>query len=136
MENTLKKGDYVIYKKSKRIKRNDIIIFKKYGKLFIKRCIGLPGDTLTIKDKKIIVNNEILKEPKTIVPLQSKKYQNKTITNFIVPFKKNKLIKKSHITNNDYYFVLGDNRPFSIDSRYFGPINKDSIVGFVILNNF
>ena len=108
-------------------KRGDIVVFhypnnpKEY---FIKRVIGLPGETVEIKDGKIkIYNNEhpngfmLDEEPY----LSDSVYTSQNIT---------KTLSAGH------YFVLGDNRPMSYDSRFFGPIDKNVIVGRVWLRGW
>ena len=96
-------------------KLRDIIVFEApIGNKadFIKRIIGLPGDTVRIENGEVAVNGSKLEE----------NYIN-TITegNVVVTL------------NADEYFVLGDNRTSSSDSRTFGPIKKDSIKGKVWL---
>lgn len=121
-------GDYVLTDKiSYKIgepKRGDIIVFhapdsahcaKGTGCDFIKRILGLPGETIGIRDGRVFVNNQPLAEP--YVPadfetLPGAYTQNGSIT-----------------LSADQYFVSGDNRPYSSDSRSWGPITKDEIVG-------
>jgi signal peptidase I len=83
---------------------------------FIKRIIGLPGETVEISDGKIFISNgekKILQEP----------YLNSSFTAGDIQITLSK----------DEFFVLGDNRQFSLDSRRFGPIKKKEIVGRVLL---
>lgn len=79
---------------------------------FIKRIIGTPGDTVKIEDGEVTVNGLILDENY----IDSTTEGNTTLT-----------------LKSDEYFVLGDNRSASSDSRTFGPINKKSIKGKVWL---
>ena len=76
---------------------------------WVKRVIGLPGDTLEGKKGQIYVNGESLNEPWI---------QNAQIANF-----------PSTVVPNASYFLIGDNRYASTDSRIIGPIPKDDIVG-------
>ncbi len=97
------------------ILRNDIILFqspKEDGKLWIKRVIGLPGETVTVKFGKIYINSEELLE----------KYVNDE-KNQKVSLKMNKTL----VLRENQYYVLGDNRDNSYDSRFLGPINKELI---------
>ena len=97
--------------------RGDIAVFK-YPKdtkqYFIKRVIGLPGDKVKIQDNTVYINGNKLDESylppgtETILPLRG--YGDVTLT-------------------DDEYFLLGDNRGQSLDSRIFGPVKKDLIVG-------
>lgn len=92
-------------------KRGDIIVFKAPGTNdvdYIKRIIGLPDDQLIISNGAIYVNGRILKE----------KYETQS-TNSSVDLT---------IPSNEY-FVLGDNRAASSDSRTFGPIKRSVIEG-------
>ena len=127
MENTLHNGDNLIVDKlSYRFRdpeRYDIIIFpgpEEFGQhpYYIKRIIGMPGETVQIKDGKVYINDKELK---------SDVYG---ITDYIdYPG-----IAEEPITlGDDEYFCLGDNRPVSQDSRYkeVGPVKRSIIVGKV-----
>ena len=94
----------------------DIVIFKHEGKHVIKRLIGKPGDTISFKNGNVYRNGKRLKED----------YLNEAYTE---PGKETKL-------KEDEFYVLGDNREVSLDSRDMGPINKDNIRGKVVLRIF
>lgn len=101
--------------------RGDIVVFRYPNdpkQFFIKRVIGLPGETVEIVGGQIKVYNA--KNPNGVV-LDERSYldQDFTSTNRTVTLK------------SDEYYVLGDNRVASLDSRYFGPINSSVIVGRV-----
>ena len=99
-------------------KRGDVIIFKfSDTQDFIKRIVGVPGDEVMIKDGKIYINNELLDE--------SKYLQSSVITNGSSYLHEGQSIT---IQENEY-FVCGDNRTNSSDSREFGPITQDKIKG-------
>ena len=99
------------------IKRFDVIVLKsKKSKFMIKRIIGLPGEKIEYKDNNLYVNGKILEE----------KFK---ITGKTTDFNIEKLNKT--IIPEDSYFVLGDNRENSEDSRVFGFVKKDEIVGKV-----
>ena len=120
MEHTLEEGDNVLIDKiSYRFsdpKRFDIIVFKQKGtgEELIKRVIGLPGETVQIKDGKIFIDDEELQDVKGL-----DKPEN--------PGLADRPIKLSV----GEYFVLGDNREESIDSRYeqVGNVTSTRIVG-------
>lgn len=98
--------------------RGDVIIFKYDATQdFIKRVIGLPGDLVSIRDGRIYVNNKQLDES---AYLESTVYTNGG--NFLHE-------GETLTVPADSYFVCGDNRPHSSDSRDFGPIKKEQIKG-------
>ncbi|HET7580340.1 MAG TPA: signal peptidase I [Bacillales bacterium] len=107
-------------------KRFQLIVFH-YSKTedFIKRVIGLPGDSLHYKNDVLYVNGKPMKEPylkpykKQLVSGNlTKDFTLKQVTGY-------KTVPKGHV------FVMGDNRRNSYDSRYFGFVSMDKIVGKV-----
>jgi len=99
--------------------RGDVIVFhypKDQSQDFIKRIIGLPGDVVQIDATHIWVNHVLLQEPYISAAINPADPTMQTLT--IPP---------------NQYFVLGDNRPTSDDSRYWGEVPKDLIVGKAIL---
>lgn len=100
--------------------RGDIVIFKNprnSKEFFIKRIIGLPNEKIKIYDGKILLYNENYPDGILIEELYLPKDDTKG--NEIVELQQNE------------FYVLGDNRDHSLDSRTFGPINRDSIIGKV-----
>ena len=117
MEPTLSNGDIVLLTKTTRFDRGDLCGFTWNNKLLIKRVIGLPGDWIEIDtDGNIYINGEILDEPYV---------QQKALgeCDLEFPFQ----------VPQEKYFVVGDMRESSIDSRnsLIGCIQKDQIVGKV-----
>lgn len=121
---TITRNEMCFYKKIQldKIKHDDIAIIKDnytnqgYGYL-IKRIIACPGDNLVIEDGKVKVNG-----------VEKNEFGETLIENDI----KNKLNLK---ISESEYFVMGDNRRNSMDSRYFGCVKKEDIKGLLI-NNF
>lgn len=98
----------------------DVIVFKsptEPEKDFIKRIIGTPGDTILIKNGSVYINGKQLDESAYLKP--------SVRTNPGSFLKENQELK----TPNDEYFVLGDNRSNSSDSREWGFVPKTSIIG-------
>lgn len=118
---TFDDGEYLIIDEISYIvgepKRNDVVVFKYPNdkkKFFIKRIIGLPGETVDIKgDLTIIINNE----NKDGFKLDQSYVKNSSNT------------EGRYVLKDDEYFVMGDNRSASSDSRYWGPVKKDLLVG-------
>jgi signal peptidase I len=99
--------------------RGDVIIFHApppYDSDFIKRIIGLPGETIMINNGEVYINGKKLDEP--YIP-QNYVTSEKSFLRDGVPYD----------IPEGYYMVMGDNRGFSSDSREWGPIAKKAIVG-------
>jgi len=99
------------------IKRGDIVVFlfpEDESKHFVKRVIGLPGDTLRIQDKVVLVDGQALDEPY----VQHIKVGNQPDRDDLGPL----------VIGPDEYFLMGDNREASYDSRWFGPVQRSAMV--------
>jgi signal peptidase I len=99
--------------------RGDIVVFHFPGDVtqdYIKRVIGLPGQTVEIKDTRVFVNGQQLNEP----------YINE-------PCNTTRCYDHSWTLQPDEFFVMGDNRNHSDDSRIFGPVKRNLIVGEALL---
>jgi len=108
----------------KTIERQDVVVFrypKNPEQFFIKRVIGLSGESVEVRQGKIIIYNTI--HPDGFVLNESAYIGLNILTQDT---------SKTKVGDNAY-FVMGDNRMFSYDSRAFGAVNKDKIVGRVLL---
>lgn len=113
-----------------RLQRGDIVVFKYPDEpevLYVKRAIGLPGETLEIRNKEVHVNGEPLDEPyKYHSDLENSKGENNPHF-FSFDFQRDNYgpvtIPEGH------YFMMGDNRDDSADSRYFGFLPEEYVIG-------
>jgi signal peptidase I len=119
MDPTFTNGQYLIVDELsyhfKSPERGSVLIFKfpkDTSKYFIKRVIGLPGETVSLKSGKVFINSKELDEP----------YIKYTSDNTL-----------SYTLAEGEYFVMGDNRSASADSRLWGPVPTRDIVGRPIL---
>lgn len=134
MQPTFESNDRIIAVRHTNLQRGDIVILKapdEPGALYIKRIIGMPGDTLQYKNDVLYINGKKVNEP------------------YLDQYKK-KLKKGQLYTNNftlksqlgvnrvpkDSYFVMGDHRDVSKDSRMIGFIKRSAIVGEVKVRYF
>ncbi|GAX48389.1 signal peptidase I [Pseudolactococcus reticulitermitis] len=148
MDPTLADKERLIIIKTASIKRQDIVVAKEYNKEtqttknIVKRVIGMPGDTITFKNDVLTVNGKVVKEPYlanyrkqlSINQLQ----QTYQYNSFFQTLAKNaKAFTISATGQTDFtvkvpegqYFLMGDNRLVSQDSRQVGTFPKKDIVG-------
>lgn len=100
--------------------RGDIIVFRppnQINEFYIKRVIGLPGEQVTVADNRITITSD--QYPRGLTLDESVYLPIGTTTNGTTTI----------ALGADQYFVMGDNRASSLDSRMFGPIERNSIVG-------
>ncbi len=99
----------IISFKLKGADRFDIVVINQGKELIIKRVIGLPGDSIEYKDSQLYVNGKEVEDP--------------FVTSY--GFTQDLSVK----VPKDHYYVLGDNRHNSNDSRTYGPFHKSQIIG-------
>lgn len=123
MDPTLATGDRGIVLMHKKPKRFDIVTLESHDsneKVYIKRVIGLPGEHLLFRDGKLFVDGKPFEEPFLDEKLVFDSNHQTLTGNFEIDVPK------------DSYFVLGDNRGNSNDSRAIGPIKKKDIDGVFV----
>jgi len=155
MEDTLLIGDHLLVDKlayapagpvSKYIlpysdvKRGDIIVFRypvDIRQTFVKRVIGIPGDRIRLENKKVILNGNKLDEPYTFYKTE---YIDSYRDNFpsqpnTFLYERGQEMIESHVQKGEVvvppgrYFAMGDNRDSSLDSRYWGFVPRENIIG-------
>lgn len=109
-------GDKILVDKNfSNLKRGDVITFlypKDRSKWYFKRIVGLPNETIEIREGKVYINGELLDEPYVD---ESNNHSKSNFPPIRVP--------------EFHYFVIGDNRDNSSDSRYWGTLDRELITG-------
>jgi signal peptidase I len=123
MEPTLHNHERIVVSKftlTEKFNRGDIVIINGNKEYYVKRIIGLPGDKILIKNDKLFINGELHKEPYLAENRKKAKEMDMLLTGDFGPI----------IVPKDKYFVMGDNRLVSMDSRNgLGLFQKDGLVG-------
>ena len=109
---TPQRGDVVVFRPTEELKKQG------YNEAFIKRVIGLPGDTVEVKNDKVYVNGQKLPEKYIFIPEDSSGYRPLPSR----PYGPTKV-------PDDQYLVLGDNRNNSLDSRSWGFVPRENLIG-------
>ncbi|NTW14177.1 MAG: signal peptidase I [Candidatus Moranbacteria bacterium] len=106
------------------LSRQESVVFRsprKEGQYLIKRVIGLPGETVEIRNSKIIITNA--EHPDGFMLDEDAYLASSVVTTDMRPL----------TLGDGEYFLLGDNRMNSLDSRIFGPVGRGSIIGHVLI---
>ncbi|HBY89262.1 MAG: signal peptidase I [Ruoffia tabacinasalis] len=125
MEPQLHNQDQMVMLRNKDIERYDVVVFpdpRGSGDSYVKRIIGEPGDEIYFSNDTLYLNNQPVEEP-YLEPLKSE-----TEGKFTEDFSLWDTLGLTEVPE-DYYFVMGDNRPYSGDSRQFGLIQAEDIQG-------
>jgi signal peptidase I len=160
MENTLLIGDYLLVDKLRYgadgpwsyvvpyqpVERGDIVVFHypvNPAQHFVKRVIGLPGDRIRLVNKQVFINGEPLKENYTRFssPVRNLYRDDFPQVDRIDPGEDSRwytrmkeVVRRGELTvPKGEYFVLGDNRDESLDSRYWGLVPRENILGRPLL---
>lgn len=114
------------------VSRGDVVVFRYPENLnqdFVKRVVALPGETILIRDKQVIIDGRPLEEPWKL-HLDSNLYKRQR--DLAEPFRSRDQFGPYRVPA-DSFFVLGDNRDASHDSRYWGPVSRKLIKGRAVL---
>jgi signal peptidase I len=146
MSNTIIPGDHLVIKKRAfgEIRRGDIILFNypNDSQTYLARVIGLPGETVQVRGREVLINGDELSEQRVTVdlviggsgPLKEEStegdgdyrvFYNSTLLEDEYPFAG---LQPFRIPEKQY-FVMGDNRDNSEDSRWRGPVSSESVLG-------
>lgn len=122
------------------VKRGDIIVFKyplDPSQPYVKRAIGIPGDRIRFENKVLILNGKRIVEPyRQLDPIQISSYLNNfPATPDLLIERRAREMLANHVQGNELvvpegqYFAMGDNRDNSADSRFWGFVPRENIVG-------
>jgi signal peptidase I len=122
------------------IKRGDIIVFRypvDISQTFVKRCIGVPGDRIRVINKEVYLNGVKLNEPYKVHKTDYiDSYRdnfpgepNVSVDRRAIDMLQNHVINGEAVVPPNSYFAMGDNRDSSLDSRYWGFVPRENIIG-------
>ncbi|RVU71621.1 signal peptidase I [Lactobacillus xujianguonis] len=155
MEPTFDNGERVVAVRHAQLKRGEVVVVDapdEPGALYIKRIIGMPGDKLVSKNNQIYINGKKINQPwlkagwkltdngeDGFTGTKYSQTQNFTISSLaktanyrrFYTTKQLKTMQKTNRVPKGTYFVMGDHRSVSKDSRYIGTIKRSKIVGVV-----
>lgn len=116
----LPKKTQVFALKATKLNNLDLVAYRHGGKKYVGRIIGTPGQSVIAMDNVVYVNQTVLKEP--YITVNQKKYLQTHDDNFTTDFRQDKLADET-------YWILNDARDIKDDSRTFGAIKEEDILG-------
>jgi signal peptidase I len=155
MEDTLLVGDHLLVDKLtyapagpvskyllpyRPIKRGDIIVFRypvDISQTFVKRCMGVPGDHIKLVNKQVYLNGKALEEPYKVhktdyIDSYRDNFPGEPNSNLYpgaIEMLRRDVVNGEVVVPQGYYFAMGDNRDQSLDSRYWGFVPRENIIG-------
>lgn len=127
MNPTLEHEDRLLLNKVSGVDRFDIVVFpapEEPSKQYIKRVIGIPGDEIDYRNQELYINNDLIDEPYISVSQESDEVAAYYNNDFSLAS-----LEGVDTVPDGMFFVLGDNRVNSKDSRSFGFVEIDSVIG-------
>lgn len=129
MTPTLRNEDVVIIKKTQQLKRFDLVLFKRGNDTQIRRVIGLPGEMIQYKEDSLYIDGQKTDEKFIVEEINE---SQRSGMNFTENFSIYDMIAQQTIPKNQY-LLLGDNRSYATDSRHYGLIDEERIIGVVTM---
>ncbi len=128
MQPTIHSGDRVMVRfgvyQTRAPERGELVVYEyplDPSRDFMHRVVGLPGETLRIVDRQVFVNDEPLEEPYAYLSESTAVFADARRDNM-----------PAVVVPRGHYFVMGDNRDNSLDSRFWGPLPVDNLLGRVL----
>lgn len=117
------------------VHRGDIVVFHKpvgAEEVLIKRVVGLPGDTLSLEDGRVYVNGQPLREPyvRVVGGMSEPTTPGQGLGGPAIGWS----LADPYTVPAGHYFVMGDNRTDSGDSRYFGTVPQENVIGRAVFS--
>jgi signal peptidase I len=136
---TLEAGDRLFVNKLAAPERGDVVVFSRAGERFVKRVVALPGERVAVHDGRVFVNGIAAEEWPTGTlrvdragrALAGLRERTGAVEHAVLDDPETHRSDSESIVPDGHYFVLGDNRDHSADSRNFGAIPREAIVGVV-----
>ncbi len=125
------RGDVIVFEYPHDTDNPDLSFWQR--KDYIKRIIGVPGDVVELRQKKVYVNGELFRIPQEV---HKDSYTSQPASMCVFPFGSKRMCRDNMpeiIVPQNHYFVMGDNRDHSSDSRYWGYVPKTNIKGMAFI---